>query len=53
MKWVKGVGAGYINRLFFFLLHSGASEVALSAYFIACIALFFFFGKSLKSANFC
>ena len=41
MKWVKGMGAGYIHRLFFFLLHSGASEVALSAYFMACIALFF------------
>lgn len=42
MKWVKGVGAGYINRLFF-LLRSGVSEVDLSTYFLACIALFFFF----------
>lgn len=40
VKCMKGVGAGYINGLFF-LLHSRAGEVALSSYFIACIALFF------------
>lgn len=40
--------------IFFFLLRSGASEVDLSTYFLACIAPFFFFsGSHLKSANFC
>lgn len=29
--------------IFFFLLRSGASEVDLSTYFLACIAPFFFF----------
>ena len=40
VKWVKGVGAGYINGLFFFYFVPEPVEVALYSYFIACIAFF-------------